>query len=111
MNRDWVRAHAGGIRLIVHAQPRASRTEIAGLHGGALKIRLAAPPADGAANRELVTLLADRLGCAKSAVEIERGAGSRTKHIAVRGVAVETAREALLPGRDVPISDPRPGRS
>lgn len=94
----WIRPHADGVRLIVHAQPRAARTGIAGLHGGALKIRLAAPPAGGAANRELVTFLTDRLGRPRSAIEIERGAGSRRKHITVHGVDVETAREALLPG-------------
>jgi len=50
-------------RLTLHVQPRARRTEVAGLHGAALKIRLAAPPENGAANDELVRFLAEQLGC------------------------------------------------
>ncbi|MEP7153285.1 MAG: DUF167 domain-containing protein, partial [Nitrospira sp.] len=48
----------GGVTISVHVQPRASRTESAGIHGDALKIRVAAPPADGAANDELCRFIA-----------------------------------------------------
>ena len=47
-----------GVRLAIQVQPRASRTELAGIHGDALRIRLAAPPVDGAANEELIRFLA-----------------------------------------------------
>ena len=60
---SWhITAIPGGIRIRIHVQPRASRTEIAGRHGDALKVRLAAPPVDGAANDALLDFIADRLG-------------------------------------------------
>jgi uncharacterized protein (TIGR00251 family) len=76
-------------------QPRASRTEIAGRHGDALKVRLAAPPVDGAANEALVRFLADRLGVSPSAVQIESGAGGRAKVIVVQGIGREDAGRRL----------------
>ncbi|HWO89597.1 MAG TPA: DUF167 domain-containing protein [Gemmatimonadales bacterium] len=72
-------------RIVVHVQPRARRSEFAGRHGDALKVRLAAPPVDGEANEELVRFLAERLRVAKSNVEIVSGASSRRKVVAIRG--------------------------
>jgi uncharacterized protein (TIGR00251 family) len=66
-------------------QPGASRTAVAGLHGDALKIRLAARPVQGAANAELVRFLAAVFGVAKRDVTIEAGEASRRKRVAVRG--------------------------
>ena len=77
------------VRFSVRAQPRASRSEIVGLHGDALKVRLAAPPADGAANEALIEVLADALGIARGAVRIVSGATSRGKVVEVDGVSVE----------------------
>jgi len=85
----------GGVRLQIHVQPRASRTELAGRHGDALKIRLAAPPVDGAANEALLRFIALRLGVPLRAVALERGASSREKIVTVEGIAVEAARAAL----------------
>ena len=85
-----------GVRIRLHVQPRASRTEAAGLHGQALKVRLAAPPVDGAANDALVRWLADRLGVARSAIEITAGAGSRTKTVEVAGADAVEVRRRLL---------------
>ena len=76
-------------------QPRASRTEMAGRHGDALKVRLAAPPVDGAANEALVRFLADQLGVPRSAVRLESGAGGRAKVIAVEGIGLEDAARRL----------------
>ena len=84
-----------GVRLTLHVQPRASRTELAGRHGDALKVRIAAPPVDGAANAELVRFLAELLGVAKSAVEIVSGESGRRKVVAVHGVGLEAARRVL----------------
>jgi uncharacterized protein (TIGR00251 family) len=67
-------------------QPRASRSEVLGLHGDALKIRLAAPPVDGAANEALIELLADQLDVPRAAVRIVSGVRSRTKVVEVAGI-------------------------
>jgi uncharacterized protein (TIGR00251 family) len=80
-----------GIRLSVRIQPGASRTEIVGEHGGALKIRVAAPPVDGAANEALLRFLADQLGVRRAAVTIRSGASGRAKVLRVAGI---TPREA-----------------
>jgi uncharacterized protein (TIGR00251 family) len=89
---------ATGIRLSVHVQPRASRTELAGLHGDALKIRLAAPPVDGAANEALLRFVADTLGVPRSAATLVSGATARRKVVEVVGVRLETAARLLSVG-------------
>ena len=87
-----ITAIAGGVELALQVQPRASRSEVVGPHGGALKIRLAAPPVDGEANDELVRFLAKTFGVPKSAVEIVSGMAGRKKRVRVRGVdAVQVA--------------------
>ncbi|HET9602740.1 MAG TPA: DUF167 domain-containing protein [Gemmatimonadales bacterium] len=73
------------LTLTILVQPRASRSEIVGPHGDALKVRLAAPPVDGAANEELVRLLAKEYGVPKSAIAIVAGLSSRRKTVRVRG--------------------------
>ena len=94
---DWLQAAPEGVTLLVAAAPRASRTEIAGVTDGRLRIRVAAPPVGGAANAELVRFLARALGVPKGAVAITAGMGGRRKTVLVRGVAVAAAR-GLLPG-------------
>jgi len=81
--------------LRLHVQPGASRTGIAGLHGDALKIRVAAPPADGRANRELLDYLAECLGVARNRIELIKGGSSRRKTVIVRGIDLDAARELL----------------
>ena len=90
-----ITATPSGVRIQFHVQPRASRTEISGRHGSALKVRLAAPPVDGAANDQLLRFIADRLGVPLRAVTLERGTTSREKTVTVEGIAVDTARAAL----------------
>ena len=75
--------------FIVHVAPRASRTEVAGPYGDAIRIRLAAPPVDGAANAELLRFLAERLGIARSRVEVTAGASGRRKTVSVSGLSAE----------------------
>ncbi|MCR4399782.1 MAG: DUF167 domain-containing protein [Syntrophomonadaceae bacterium] len=83
---------AGGIRLRVQVVPRASRNEIVGMVGEALKVRLTAPPVEGEANRALVALLARTAGVAARDVMVVAGAGSRRKVIEVRGVSADEFR-------------------
>ena len=82
-----VREGGGVVRFAVHVQPRASRSEIVGLHGDALKVRLAAPPVDGAANEALVALLAEALAVGRRAVRIVSGASSRAKTVEIEGTS------------------------
>ncbi len=75
--------------LLVHVQPRASRTEIVGWHGDAIKIRVAAPPVDGAANEELVRFLAEVLALPRSAVRVASGSTGRHKRLEIDGCEPE----------------------
>jgi uncharacterized protein (TIGR00251 family) len=78
-NASYLRAHADGALLSVKLQPRASKDEIGEPFGGELRIKVTAPPVDSAANEALIKLLADRLDCPRSRVELIRGATSRHK--------------------------------
>jgi uncharacterized protein (TIGR00251 family) len=75
----WARRLADGWSLTIRVQPGATRSEVVGPHGAALRIRVAGPPVDGKANAELVRFLAEHLGLPARAVEIARGHTSRTK--------------------------------
>ena len=83
------------MRVEIYVQPRAQRTEIAGMHDGRIKLRLAAPPIDGAANAELVAFIAQRLGIAKSKVRVVGGATSRRKVVEIDDVSEQTFRELM----------------
>jgi hypothetical protein len=83
-------------RIKVYVQPRASKTAVAGMHGDSVRIRLAAPPVDNAANEALVEFIADKLGLAKRNVRIAVGATSRRKVIEIDGVTADVALAALL---------------
>ena len=91
----WLVAAGDGVTLRLHIQPGAKKTEVVGLHGEALKLRLAAPPVDGKANACLLAFLADRLGVAKNAVSLLSGDSSRAKRVHVAGVGPSLVRERL----------------
>lgn len=74
------------VSLQIHVLPRAGRTEIVGWHGDAVKIKLKAPPVDGAANQELVKFLAKTIRVPQSSIHITSGITSRRKRIEVEGV-------------------------
>ncbi|MDQ3320846.1 MAG: DUF167 domain-containing protein [Acidobacteriota bacterium] len=76
----------GALIFNVRVVPRTSKSEIVGEHDGALKVRIASPPVDGAANAELVKVLAKRFNVAKSAIEILAGQTSKTKQIKISGL-------------------------
>ncbi|MDH4187847.1 MAG: DUF167 family protein [Nitrospira sp.] len=84
-----------GAVLSVHIQPKASTTQCVGLHGDAIKIRVAAPPVDGAANYELIRFLARQLSIPLSSVQIHSGASGRHKRVLVQGVTSQFVLERL----------------
>jgi len=76
----------GRVRFAVRVQPRASTNEIAGVHGDAVKIRLTAPPVDGAANAELIQFLSDIFAVRRQSVRILGGESSRSKIVEIDGI-------------------------
>jgi len=76
----------GSVRFNVRVQPRASRAGVDGLHGDALRVRVNAPPVDGAANEAVVELLAELLKVPRRAVRVVAGESSRSKVVEVDGV-------------------------
>jgi hypothetical protein len=84
-----------GARFMVIVAPRASKTALAGIHDGALKIRLAAPPVDGAANEELAGFLSRLFGLAKSSFSIVSGQTSKRKTIEARGLTPVDAEKMI----------------
>ena len=92
-----VRESKDGTILTVHVQPKAVRTVCVGVHGEALKIRIAAPPVEGAANRELIRFLAHELSLPMAAVHIESGEGSRHKRVRLEGTTAVHVMTRLMP--------------
>ena len=85
----WYRRNGDVITLTLHVQPGAKRSEIAGLHGDALKIRLAAPPVEGRANEALLKLMGDLFDVPVRQVELKQGGQSRHKVVAIEGSLIE----------------------
>lgn len=100
MTQDTLRIQSRGavVRVSVHVQPRSSRSEIVGLHGAALKVRLQSPPVDGAANASLETLLAERLGIPLRNVRVVAGVASRAKTVEIHGTTEDAVRRLVLHG-------------
>lgn len=91
---EWYRSTGTSIILTLHVQPGAKQTSIAGLHGDALKIRLAAPPIEGRANEALLRFIADFFRVTLREVELKQGVQSRHKRVEVRGSTINP--ESLL---------------
>jgi uncharacterized protein (TIGR00251 family) len=91
-----IRQTSAGVELDVRVIPRAKRTEAAGLRNGALLVRLAAPPVDGAANTALVAFLASTLGVPSRAVQLLSGERGRQKRILIAGAVVAQVESTLL---------------
>ena len=93
---EWARWDGDDLILQVRVQPRARRDEIAGLHGGRLRVRITAPPTDGRANEQLIRFLADRFQVPRARVELLSGSATRDKRLRI-------AAPARLPeGLDIP---------
>jgi len=91
---SWYQICGDGVTIRIRAQPGAKRTEVAGLYGDCLKVRLASPPVDGKANDCLIEFLAQRLGVKRGQVAITRGLSSRRKNVFVATAGFQPA--ALL---------------
>lgn len=96
MSGVWLRETEDGLVLTLHVQPGAKRTEFAGRHGDALKVRLAAPPVEGRANAALCSFLADYCGVPRSAVTLLAGETSRSKRVRIVAGADVAARLRAL---------------
>jgi len=83
MTAPWCQWQGADLVLIVRLQPRAAKNEWIGPHGGAIKIRLTAPPVDGKANQALIEFIADLFGVAKSQVELLSGTTGRDKRVRI----------------------------
>ena len=83
-----VRETAAGLELRLHVQPRAKRCEISGVYGGALKLKVTAPPVDDAANRAILDFFSDLLGISRSCLHIVSGLKSRDKTLRIRGISM-----------------------
>ncbi len=84
-----------GVVLTLHIQPGAKKTEYMGLHGDALKVRVAAPPVEGAANEALCAWLADLFNVPKKAITIQTGQTGRRKLVLLKGVALGLVQNTL----------------
>lgn len=82
-----LRADGGGTRISVHAVPRASKSEICGMQGDSLKVRLQAPPVDGKANKALCAFIAEAIGIPTRAITLVSGATGREKTLLAAGVS------------------------
>ena len=85
------------VTLILHVQPRASRTRITGLHEGCLRLALTAPPVEGQANRQIISFLAKLFRVPKSAIVIAGGEQGRNKRLTIAGISLAEASAILAP--------------
>ena len=88
--------HAGALQFAVKAVPGASRDRIVGLYGDALKVRVNAPPVDGAANEAVVEVLAEALGVPRRLIRIVTGESSRSKVVEIAGVGAAAIRDLAI---------------
>ena len=92
---ECIQSQKNGIALQVYVQPRSSRTKIAGMHGGAIKVWVAAPPVENKANGAVILLFADLFRVPKSAVSITNGLQGRRKTVQVENLSLEAAQKTL----------------
>jgi uncharacterized protein (TIGR00251 family) len=95
MSRPRNKKVVDAVTLSIRIQPRASKNEVIAMENGGIKIRLTAPPVDGAANEALIRFLADTLSASKSQIEIVSGHTSRDKIVRIHGVSEADAKRVL----------------
>jgi len=94
---SYLTAERDGCSITLRVIPRAGRTVVAGVREGALLVRLAAPPVEGAANEALVAFLADRLGVPRRHVSLVAGTRARDKRVHIAGITAAAAAGRLSP--------------
>jgi uncharacterized protein (TIGR00251 family) len=87
-----------GAKISLRVYPNAARNEVAGFTDGVLRVKIAAPPVEGKANRELIAFLSQKLGVGRGCLTIIKGHTSRNKVIAIDGLSQEQVLRRLLPG-------------
>lgn len=93
---DWIVSEdAAGLTIAVQVVPRASRNEVAGVQGDLLKVRITAPPVEGAANEALLAFLAKALGLRRRDLELVSGEHARRKLVRIRGLDAATVQARL----------------
>jgi uncharacterized protein (TIGR00251 family) len=95
LDDGWVTPAPGGCVLRIHVRPGASRAGVTGMHGDAIAVRVSARPVEGAANRELLAIMARALGVGQTALELASGARARDKRVLVHGLSPAVARRKL----------------
>ena len=86
---NWITDHAKGVTLLLTVQPGAPKNSFVGIHGDTLKIRINAPPVDGAANDEIVSFFSKSLGVRKSQVQILSGETGKKKRLLITGMSLD----------------------
>ena len=105
MNPPWLRPVAGGVELRILVQPRASRDQVAGEQGDELKVRLAAPPVDGAANAACRAFFAKLCKLPKSRVTLVAGESSRHKRLLLAEAEASAVLDQLGPAAGLTAGD------
>jgi uncharacterized protein (TIGR00251 family) len=85
--------------LTLHVQPNARQNEVLGFEDGILRLKIAAPPVEGKANKELIAFLSKRLGVSKSSISIDRGQTSKSKVISIEGLTRDQIYELIEASR------------
>ena len=93
----WIHEGSDAHEIEILAVPKAARSRVMGLHDNRLRVQVAAPPADGAANRALLDILATLLEVRRSALTLVSGHGSRAKRVRIEGLTVAEIESKLLP--------------
>ena len=92
-----IKETCSGVEVSLHVQPRSRRNEIAGLHNGALKLKVSAPPVDDAANRAVIEFFASLLSVPKSRMQIVSGLRSRDKVLLIKSVSMTEFSDSIPP--------------
>jgi uncharacterized protein len=96
-SNEFVRDVADGCTVSVRVQPGAKRDAVMGLHGGAVKIALSAPPVDGRANEALIAFVAEKVGLPRARISLVAGMASRSKVLRITGKSAAEVKAALFP--------------